>query len=110
MIFYSVDTRETQTQGLVLLLDFSNPSITLFISDNSGPAKLHLEPSKIILHVEPRFTTRCVDSYSLVEIVCFAYLFASKKQRNFATKKGMLANFNQLDLKNIERTIKIYFS
>lgn len=102
LLFYTVDRNEREKKGVVLIIDFSNPSITLCVRESSNLKKLLLDPSNIILHVEPKFSTRCIDTYSLADIVCFTYLFLSRKEKNFVTKKGMRDYMDYLDPSTFE--------
>lgn len=90
VMFYSLDKDERERKSVALILDFQNPSITLCLKESTSLKKLLLDPLNIILHVEPNYNTRSLDQYSLSEIICFAYLFVTKKENRFFTKKGML--------------------
>jgi hypothetical protein len=110
VLFYAIDENMVETKGVILILDFINPSITLCIKENSSLTKMLLDPVNIIFHVEPEYQTRCLDYYNLSEIVCFSLLYVLEEERDFATKKGMLLHYGSSKMSEIDRKVKDLFA
>ena len=107
-MFFTIDKDYREKKSVVLIIDFCNPSITLRVKEGSSPATM-LDPSNIILHIEPNYITRSVDRYNLAEIVCFTYFYICKQDKRFMTKTGMRNYANPETIVEIEQNVAKVF-